>query len=157
MEDMERCPFCGGEGILMDRYRNGTANRKMYWVQCKACGVSQAHHDGAGYRTRAKAVAAWNRRYTPEEKKEIREYEKIVLTDAEREFVKHPSLGKYDAFTKTAVFLDGYEMDIKLCDGWTEAVLFRNGCETCCTEPQDDFYGEWELEKDGRKFVVEIV
>ena len=58
---MRRCPFCGGEPVVKERYRNGTPNRKMYWIECKSCGISQAHHDNAGYRTPAKAERAWNK------------------------------------------------------------------------------------------------
>lgn len=66
-----------------------------------------------------------------------------------------------ETLSETAVFDKGYEMDIKLCsadDGgyWTEAVLFKNGSEVCCTEPCDDFFGEWELEDDN-VYVVKIV
>ena len=50
---------------MLVRYRNGVANRKMYWIKCSSCGVEQAHHDHAGYRTRAKAIRAWNKRYDP--------------------------------------------------------------------------------------------
>ena len=68
--------------------------------------------------------------------------------------------------TYTAVFADGYEMDIKCCgveyrEGesnlpWTEAVLFRNGGEVCCTEPSEEFFGKWEMEADGKTFEVII-
>jgi hypothetical protein len=64
-----------------------------------------------------------------------------------------------ETLSETAVFDNGYEIDIKLCsadDGgyWTEAVLFWNGSEVCCTEPCDDFFGEWELECDGTIYSV---
>lgn len=80
-------------------------------------------------------------------------------------------------FLHTAIFDEHYEMNIKVCapddieDGtkgnplWTEAVLFYDGSELCCTEPADDYFGGWELEatveKDGTKiptsFRVEII
>ena len=60
MDDIKRCPFCGGKAEVLDRYRKGVANRKMYWIECKQCGVSQAHHGLAGYRTPRRAIAVWN-------------------------------------------------------------------------------------------------
>lgn len=80
-------------------------------------------------------------------------------------------------FLHTAIFDEHYEMDIKVCipddieDGikrnpvWTEAVLFYDGSELCCTEPADDYFGGWELEatveENGTKiptsFRVEVV
>ena len=67
---------------------------------------------------------------------------------------------------RTAEFDNGYEMDVKLCGvcyeeggcntAWTEAVLFKNRCEVACTDVADEYTGEWELEHDGNKFVVEV-
>ena len=62
MKDLKRCPFCGGEAEIHERYRKGTPNRKLFWVECKACWVAQYHGDIGGYRTRSKATEAWNRR-----------------------------------------------------------------------------------------------
>lgn len=59
---LKPCPFCNGSAEVKDRYRKGVANRKMYWVECKQCGVSQAHHDLAGYKTPNRAIAVWNHR-----------------------------------------------------------------------------------------------
>ena len=72
-----------------------------------------------------------------------------------------------ETYVKTYVFADGKEMDIKICgvqyrDGednspWTEAVLFdENGCELACTEPSDDFFGDWVLECDGCSYFVTV-
>lgn len=69
------------------------------------------------------------------------------------------------AITKTAKFDNGIEMDIKCCGvqfeedsesntAWTEAVLFKNGHELCCTEPSDEYLGEWICEYDGNEYVV---
>lgn len=62
MEKLKPCPFCGGEAEIKERFRRGTANRKMFWVECKACWVAQYHGNDGGYNTRAKAADAWNRR-----------------------------------------------------------------------------------------------
>lgn len=61
--ELKPCPFCNGNAEVKERYRKGIANRKMYWVECKKCGVSQAHHELAGYRTPNKAIAVWNHRW----------------------------------------------------------------------------------------------
>lgn len=59
---LKPCPFCGGEAQVNERYRGGTANRKMYWISCSACGVSQQHDNTSGYRYQSKAIDRWNRR-----------------------------------------------------------------------------------------------
>lgn len=71
-------------------------------------------------------------------------------------------LGEDDTFIETANFGNGFEMDIKCCgtqDGsaWTEAVLFKNGSEVCCSEPGEDFFGDWILECDGDTFITHVI
>lgn len=34
----------------------------MYWVSCKACGISQQNTNVSGYRYQSKAIDRWNRR-----------------------------------------------------------------------------------------------
>lgn len=66
----------------------------------------------------------------------------------------------FQTWSKTVVFPDGIEMDIKLCPGctpWTEAVLFQNGRECCCTEPGEDILSDWVLDLDGNQYMVEVV
>lgn len=64
--------------------------------------------------------------------------------------------------TKTVIFPNGMEMDIKCCPAtdetsWTEAVLFLpTGGECCFTEPDEEFLGPWELECDGITYRVEV-
>ena len=75
-------------------------------------------------------------------------------------------LNENQTLTYTAVFKNGYEMDIKVCgveyiDGednsaWTEAVLFHYGSEVACTEPSDEFFGTWEMH-DGNKVFQAII
>lgn len=79
---------------------------------------------------------------------------------------KDECLGEDDTITYTAKFDDGYEMDIKCCGvqyeeggvntAWTEAVLFKNGSEVCCSEPSEGFFGEWTLETNGDEYVVNV-
>lgn len=76
-------------------------------------------------------------------------------------------LGEDIAIVNTATFENGYEMDIKCCGvqyneedesntAWTEAVLFCNGSEVCCSEPSDEYLGEWILETDEDEYVVVV-
>ena len=80
---------------------------------------------------------------------------------------KYECLGEDGFFVETAKFDNGIEMDVKCCGvqyeegesntAWTEAVLFKNGSEVCCSEPSDEFEGEWELEYNGDTYIVNIV
>lgn len=75
-------------------------------------------------------------------------------------------LSEDETITYTAVFDDGYEVDVKCCGvqfregesnlAWSEAVLFKNGMEVCCTEPEFEFDGEWEL-ADGNKIFTVLI
>ena len=74
--------------------------------------------------------------------------------------------GEDQTISVTAIFGNGYEMDIKCCGvqyeeggdntAWTEAVLFRNGSEVCCSEPSDEFLGEWILSSVEDEYVVNV-
>lgn len=68
----------------------------------------------------------------------------------------------------TAEFANGWFADLKCCGvayeeggsntGWSEAVLFDDGgCEACCSEVEDHFAGDWELECDGDEYVIHVV
>lgn len=66
-----------------------------------------------------------------------------------------------ETLSKTIKFADGMEMDIKLIiapeddTNWTEAVLFDNkGCQVAYTEPEEVFFGEWQLENNGNTYTV---
>ena len=79
-----------------------------------------------------------------------------LLTEVDEDF------GEDSAIVKTAVFDNGFEMDIKCCGcrddvAWTEAVLFHNGGEVCCSEPCDEFLGEWECTNDTDEYIVNVV
>ena len=59
MSELKKCPFCpDGIGILKDRYIQGIANRKTYWVECNKC---QARIQNR--RSAKRAVEAWNADY----------------------------------------------------------------------------------------------
>lgn len=76
-------------------------------------------------------------------------------------------LGEDIAIVHTAKFKNGIEMDIKCCGvqyeernesnlAWTEAVLFKNGYEVCCTEPSDEYLGTWICEYNGNDYIVYV-
>ena len=70
-------------------------------------------------------------------------------------------LGEDDAYYVTADFKNGIEMDIKCCGtdegpAWTEAVLFQNGSEVCCTDVSDEMLGDWSLEFENDVYIVHI-
>ena len=50
MEELKRCPFCGGEAIEVRA-------SESYWVRCSDCDAEIALCD-----SRSDAIAAWNRR-----------------------------------------------------------------------------------------------
>ena len=65
-------------------------------------------------------------------------------------------------------FGKGIEMDIKLCCSnfyesdtsnplWTEAVLFDDGHEIAKTDPEDRFFGLWEIETNDTIYMVNVV
>lgn len=76
-------------------------------------------------------------------------------------------LGEDIAIVNTVTFDNGIQMDIKCCGvqynesdesntAWAEAVLFQNGMELCCTEPEDEYLGEWILDYNGDEYVVYV-
>lgn len=64
-----------------------------------------------------------------------------------------------ETITHTAKFPNGIEADIKLVicgedTPYTEGVLFHNGFELTCTEPNSVYDGEWNFEYDGIEYIV---
>ena len=64
-----------------------------------------------------------------------------------------------EIITHTAKFSNGIEADIKLviCEdesSYTEGVLFHNGFELTCTEPDYTYDGEWNFEHNGIGYTV---
>ena len=73
-----------------------------------------------------------------------------------------------ETITYTARFDDGVEVDIKCCGcevdefleengAWTEAVMFKDGCEVACSDVEEEFFGEWELFHGKEKYCVDVV
>lgn len=103
-------------------------------------------------------------------------YEKVIVINKEeatqinKHLCEEPTcedecLGEDIAIVNTATFNNGIQIDIKCCGvqydeeaesnvAWTEAVMFKNGREICCTEPSDDYFGEWLFEYENDEYVV---
>ena len=68
-----------------------------------------------------------------------------------------------ESFSLTAKFENGNEIDIKVCGSddsaaWTEAVMFNDkGGELACTEPGDEFFGEWNMSDENTDYVVNVI
>ena len=75
---IEKCPFCGGESLLRDRYINGVANTKHYIRECRHCKATFAHW----FRSIKKANEAWNRRadHLPDATKMVSNADRIRST-----------------------------------------------------------------------------
>lgn len=75
-------------------------------------------------------------------------------------------MGEDETLTFSAGFQDRMSVEVKVCgikyregednQPWTEAVLFRNDGEVCCTEPRETVFGEWVLEDDGDEYIVNV-
>lgn len=75
-------------------------------------------------------------------------------------------LGENTTITHTVLFSDDTEMDIKCCGvkykenesnlAWTEAVLVKNGSVVAFTDPQDEYFGLWEIEYDNHTYIVDV-
>lgn len=96
-------------------------------------------------------------------KDEAEKINRILITKPES---YEDCMGEDEIISHTVQFNDGIEMDIKICgvdyeeDGvnlpWTEAVLFKDGHELCCSEPGEEFLCEWALEYEDIRYVVEV-
>lgn len=89
-------------------------------------------------------------------------YIKELLSMTGNQIYDKYGLHRDETICHTAKFSDGVEADIKLviCEDdytpYTEAVLYKNGCELMCTTPEDEYEGVWELESDDTKYVVVV-
>ena len=88
----------------------------------------------------------------------------ISKKDAEacKKYLNNVILTEDDTIIWTANFGDGMEMDVKVCGAdyetaWTEAVLFKNGYEVCCTDCYDELVGEWSLEYNDETYIANVI
>lgn len=77
-------------------------------------------------------------------------------------------LGSGTLYGESVIFKDGYMMDVRICgvlqfeeggcnSAWTEAVLYDPfGFEVACTDAGEDFFGEWQIERNGNEYKVTI-
>lgn len=62
MDKLMSCPFCGGNGNIVDEEteRDATGKVKITWnIECEQCGTMLGYER---WRTREKTISAWNRR-----------------------------------------------------------------------------------------------
>lgn len=57
MAELKRCPFCGGEEIIIRPVQYAGLLRSRFYVQCRDCFARQGD-----YFTKSGAADAWNRR-----------------------------------------------------------------------------------------------
>ena len=89
---------------------------------------------------------------------------KILISQKEADYINWllnstSEMGEDDTISHTTKFDNGIEVDVKLCGAdypWTEAVMFKNGSEVCCTEVCEDYLGEWEFEYNGDQYIVYV-
>lgn len=97
-------------------------------------------------------------------KAENRQINRYLKNNATRE---EDNFNESDSFRITAKFQDGLEMDIKMCGvqfekngtsniPWTEAVLFKGSGQVACTDVEDEFTGNWELEYEGNTYITHV-
>lgn len=97
-------------------------------------------------------------------KAENRQINRYLKKNATRE---EDNFNESDSFSITAKFQNGLEMDIKMCGvqfeengtsniPWTEAVLFEGSGEVACSEVEDEFTGDWELEHEGNTYITHV-
>ena len=58
IEELKRCPFCGGEAEVLSGY---SGCEKVYRVECSSCGGRSLSNE-----LKCTVIAAWNRRVSDE-------------------------------------------------------------------------------------------
>ncbi len=97
-------------------------------------------------------------------KEQSDEYKKLLTVEPKSH---DECMGEEETISNTVKFDDGTEMDIKICGvqynedkvsnlPWTEAVLFRDGCELGYTEPSEEYEGMWFIKSDGNTYTVNV-
>ena len=94
-------------------------------------------------------------------KKEMELINDLLNLDGDKIYQKY-GYKRDEAIIHTAKFPNGIEADIKLviCEEenpYTEGVLFHNGFELICTEPDDTYDGEWHFEHNGIEYIVNVI
>ena len=83
MQELKRCPFCGGESVLLNSSREIPEESAVFWVYCKNCSATSMTYD-----KREEAIECWNTRTPgwipveerlPEEPKENPEFDNKPL------------------------------------------------------------------------------
>lgn len=57
MQELKRCPFCGGESVLLNSSREIPEESAVFWVYCKNCSATSMTYD-----KREEAIECWNTR-----------------------------------------------------------------------------------------------
>ena len=57
MEELKRCPFCGGDGVITQK-----RNLETWIVECSNPICPASYMIGNDYDTKEEAIEAWNRR-----------------------------------------------------------------------------------------------
>lgn len=57
MDELKKCPFCGGVAKLLDELALKNGFNKLYYVKCTSCGCMTKKSD-----TNYKALIIWNTR-----------------------------------------------------------------------------------------------
>lgn len=65
MENLRRCPFCGGKAEL-EVSRHGSKEYDYAVVSCKKCKASVRYDIDVEYSAKDMAIENWNRRYVDE-------------------------------------------------------------------------------------------
>ncbi len=98
----------------------------------------------------------------------LNKLKKIITIEPKDEDDFHDNyINEDESYVVTAVFDNDIEMDVKCCGVrydpenisntmWTEAVLFKNGCEVSSTPPDSTFDGEWLICYEGNEYVTVI-
>ena len=74
--------------------------------------------------------------------------------------------GEDELISVAAIFDNCIEIAVQCCGvqykegesnlAWTQAVMYDHGSEVRCTEPCEDFDGEWMFDYDGNIYVVNV-
>lgn len=94
-------------------------------------------------------------------KKEMELINDLLNLDGDKIYQKY-GYKRDETIIHTAKFPNGIEADIKLviCEEenpYTEGVLFHNGFELTCTEPDDTYDGKWHFEHNGIEYIVNVI